>query len=676
ATGPACFIESSFGKSSSRPGNFELIALEGNELIHYFKDNGSLSNPWRRAGFPPITTRATGPAWLIEGSFGRSSGRPGNFELIVPEGNDLVHYFKDNSSLNNPWRRGQTITTAALGPGVLIQSSQGVGADKNFEVLVQESFGSVIHYTHPNQDVTLPWVRRHVVMASGPWPVKLSRTRRIGQLTGETDAQTGQPALNQTETYAGLRGTDLGVSFDHKGATYFLFGDTWRTSWQPHCGDRNDDLDAIASTTDRAAYDGLRLTFNGEIVGREGDRFKVNSLPPRLFDHGVPMSQAAFEVPLDGFSHDGRMFVFFSHHTRHFAIRQKPTEAGTIDGDVMGRSVLAVSTDEGHDGYTFDMLYEFSADKFINVSVEKVQAADHGIPEDGEVLLVWGSGRYRGSDVYLAYLPISRLYERGAVRYFAGLGLRGRPAWSRNEGDARPLFAAGCVGELSCRWNRYLGRWILMFNGDPPRGIQAYLAPRPWGPYNDVRLVFDPADGYGRFMHAPGRDGINDRMFGCDRSNEFGGEYGPYQVTRYATGVTDRYTKIYFSLSTWHPYQSHLMSAVIPVEGDSLIPISRFVDRAATASLKFARLAQRLAELGAESEIHWESQRQGSLDYPDHVEWAEYESVETLRTEVLLRFRHIVGHLSDPYRQLEVYAHLAADLVELGGALPDDQPDF
>ncbi len=668
ATGPACLIESSFGKSSTRPGNFELIALEGSELVHYFKDNSSLSNPWRRTGYAPISTRATGPACLIESSFGRTAGRPGNFELIVPEGTELVHYFKDNSSLNNPWRRGQTITTAALGPGILIQSNQGVGADKNFEVLVQESFGSVVHYTHPNQDVNLPWARRHIVMASGPWPVKLSRTRRVGQLTGEASE------WNRTETLAGLRGTDLGVSFEHKGAVYFLFGDTWRTSWQPACGDKNDDLDAVASTTDRAAYDGLKLTFNGEIVGREGDRWKVKSLPPRLFEGGQPVGQGGFEVPMEGFSHEGKMWVFFTNGTRHFAIRRHPNGSGTIDADVMSRSLLAVSTDEGHDGYSFDVQYEFSRDKFINVSVDRANARAHGIAEDGDVLFIWGSGRYRSSDVCLAYLPLNRVHDRGAIRYYAGRW-RGLPIWSRNEADAVPLFPAGCVGELSCRWNRYLNRWLLMFNGDPPRGIQGYLAEWPWGPYNDVRLVFDPADGYGQFMHAPGRDSVNDRMFGCDRAGEYGGEYGPYQITRYTTGVTGMYTKVYFTLSSWNPYQVHLMSAVIPVEGDSLVPVTRFVDRAATATLKFARLAQGLAEAGAASEIHWELPRQGSLDYPDHVEWAEYESAETLRTEVLLRFRQVLGQLSDPARLLEVYAHLAVDLVELGGGLPDDQPD-
>ena len=551
---------------------------------------------------------------------------------------------------------------------MLLQSSQGVGADKNFEVLVQESFGSVVHYTHPNQDISLPWVRRHVVMASGPWPVKLSRTRRVGQLTGEASE------WNRTETLASLRGTDLGVSFEHKGAVYFLFGDTWRGVGDVPCGTKNDDLDAVASTTDRAAYDGLKLTFNGEVVGREGDRYRVKSLPPRLFEGEQPLSQGGFEVPMEGFSHAGKMWVFFTHGTRHFAIRHQPSGSGTLDADVMGRSVLAVSTDEGHDGYSFDVQYEFSRDKFINISVDRANARAHGIAEDGDVLFIWGSGRYRGSDVFLAYVPLNRVHDRGAVRYYRGQW-RGMPLWSGAEADAVPLFPAGCVGELSCRWNRYLRRWILMFNGDPPRGVQAYLAQWPWGPYNDVRLVFDPADGYGQFMHAPGRDNVADRMFGCDRSGEYGGEYGPYQVTRYATGVTDVYTKIYFTLSTWNPYQSHLMSAVIPAEGDAIVPVTRFVNRDSVYSHKFARLAQGLAEAGARHDVRWELARHGSLEYPDHLEWAEYESADSVRVETLLRFRQVLGQLAEADQVVEVYAHLAAELVELGGALPDDRPD-
>lgn len=675
ATGPGCIIEGSFGKSTTRPGNFEVVVLEGSELIHYFKDNGSIHNPWIRVP-TPISTRATGPACLIEGNFGKSSTRPGNFEVIVLEGHELVHYFKDNGSIHNPWRRGQTITTSALRPGTIIQSSLGVGTHKNFEVLVQECFGSAIHYTHPNQNVALPWLRQHIVTALGPWPIKLSRTQKVAQLTGEFDRQLGQPTINQTELLAGVRGTDLGSSFEHKGAVYFLFGDTWRTSHNPSSGP-NDDLDAIASTADRTAYDGLRLTFNGEIVGRIGDRFQVNSLPPRVFDNGQPIRQAAFEVPLDGFSHHGRMYVFFSTDNQDIPIRHKPQASGTLNAAIMGRTLLAASTDTDHDGYTFEQIFELSREKFINVSVEKVaDSRAIGLPGDGEGLLIWGCGRYRASDVYLAYLPLNRLHDRSTVLYFTGLDDHGSPRWSGWEGHAVPLFCAGCVGELSVRWNRFLRRWIMMYNGDPPRGILARLSPTPWGPWDDKRLVFDPGDGYGRFMHQPGRDTVNDRMFGADRSGEYGGEYGPYQITRYTTGWTGRYTKIYFTLSTWNPYQVMQMSAVIPMEGDTISPLSPFVDLTSPPVLKFALLATRLAELTHGRDIRWEVERQGSLDDPDHIEWASYETIDTIREELKLRYKTVLRRLEDQDAQADIYAEWVMTLIRLGGVLSEDVDDL
>jgi hypothetical protein len=55
-------------------------------------------------------------------------------------------------------------------------------------------------------------------------------------------------------------------------------------------------------------------------------------------------------------------------------------------------------------------------------------------------------------------------------------------------------------------------------------------------------------------------------MFGPGqfRDNEWGGEYGPYQITRYATGIDGQSTQIWFTMSTWNPYQSMLMTTQIP----------------------------------------------------------------------------------------------------------------
>jgi hypothetical protein len=56
---------------------------------------------------------------------------------------------------------------------------------------------------------------------------------------------------------------------------------------------------------------------------------------------------------------------------------------------------------------------------------------------------------------------------------------------------------------------------------------------------------------------------VQDNMFGGFRDDEWAGEYGPYQITRYATGDR-KISQIWFTMSTWNPYQSMLMTATIP----------------------------------------------------------------------------------------------------------------
>ena len=107
-----------------------------------------------------------------------------------------------------------------------------------------------------------------------PAPAKLFGTRKVVQLTGDTDRATGQKTINETGKRFGIYGTDLGVSFLHDGKLYFLFGDTNRRKGYPGLPasavpgeDFNEDitdLDAIAYTTSDRAYDGIKLTFNSD----------------------------------------------------------------------------------------------------------------------------------------------------------------------------------------------------------------------------------------------------------------------------------------------------------------------------------------------------------------------------------------------------------------------------
>ncbi len=557
--GPGSLIQSDF--TDGDHGNFEVAVplhneTGGQDLWHFFHDNSDVALPWQRSQL--IAANVAGPGSLIQSDF--TDGDHGNFEVVVPlpRGNaaQLRHFFRDNVDTSSPWVMGQAVTDSCGGWGCLIRSDFVEEGHGNFEVIVEECTQSVVAYWHPNADVSLPWLRHRVILGE-PYPFRLPRTRRIVQLTGEHD-RTGwngsgdpPPAFNRTESTYGIIGTDLGSSFQHQGRTYFLFGDTFRVN-QP---DDWDALDLIAYTTDPTARAGLKVVFQYE--------------PPRISD-GI--SQRAFEVPLDGVSDGTTMLVFFS------------TDHSTRDGnELMGRSVLTSSVD----GVSFRLLRDVSTFKFINVSVQRqtidaATAEQIGLPGHTDVLWIWGSGRYRASDVYLAVTPFAELRrspdDRGplALRYFAGS--RTRTAWSANEEDASALFSNASVGELSVRWNPHVRRWLATFNSDNPRGILLHSAPAPWGPWSQQPvMVFDSfhranpddpcsGDGYGTFIHLPKAgvpcDHVQDDMFtpGTFRDSDYGGDYGPYQISNYAEDAGGGASWIYFLLSTWNPYQAMLMT--------------------------------------------------------------------------------------------------------------------
>ncbi len=366
---------------------------------------------------------------------------------------------------------------------------------------------------------------------SAPRVVVVARAAKIVQLVGDFDREQQRPTANRTQTRYHLASTDLGVPFQHKGRTYLLFGDTNG----PPKGD------AIAYATSRSPEAGLDLTFLHDETGT----YRPVQIP------GI--SQGDFEVPMAGTSIGGRMYVY--HTTDHSA------------KVAMGRSVLAVSDD---DGWSFRYLYDLSMRQFINVSVAQVKnAAWKGLPRaNGTGLLLFGSGVYRQSSVRLAFQPAEAIGARASLRYFAGLDAAGKPTWSAREAAARPFFDSLCVGELSVTYNRFLRQWIMLYNGNSPRrGILLRTADKPWGPWSEAQLVFDPwADkGYGHFMHVSWKAEKRDSVHDPGREDEWGGEYGPYQFPDFATG-DDSTTTIYFTMSTWNPYTVVLMKATLKRE--------------------------------------------------------------------------------------------------------------
>ena len=364
---------------------------------------------------------------------------------------------------------------------------------------------------------------------------------KIAQLIGDFDREKQQPTLTQTWTRYKLAGTDLGVSFQHKGKTYVLFGDT--------VGLRGGD--AIAYTTDTSPDDGLDLTFIHD---------NLAYLPVK-----VPgISQGAFEVPMEGISIGGRMYIYLT--TDSVAVGEMFAEGAEPK---MGKSVVAVSDD---DGQTFNYLYDFSTENFINVSIVEADMADLGGTfgtGTGKELVIFGSGPYRRSNVFLAFQPSDQIGSPSGLSYFAGLDGSGRPTLGTSEDDAQPLFNQPVVGELSITYNQFIDKWIMLYNSFMPtsRGINMRTADRPWGPWSEPQIIFQPwnDNGYCHFMHAGYPHEKCDEVSDPGRDKEWGGEYGPYQFENFATGTSSS-TTIYFTMSTWNPYTVVLMKAVLRSE--------------------------------------------------------------------------------------------------------------
>ncbi len=365
-----------------------------------------------------------------------------------------------------------------------------------------------------------------------------ARATKTAQLVGENDRERQQPTLNLTWSRYKLAGTDLGVPFRHKDKTYLLFGDT--------VGLRGGD--AIAYTTDTTPGDGIELTFIHDDIA-----YKPVKIP------GI--SQGGFEVPMEGISIGGRMYIY--HTTDSIGVDEMFKEGAEPR---MGRSIVAVSDD---DGQTFTYLYDFSSKHFINVSVVEADKADlsaYFTQATGKVLVIFGSGPYRRSDVRLAAQPSDQILSRNSVRYFAGLDNSGRPILSPNEDDAKALFSQPVVGELSVTYNRFINKWIMLYNSFMPtsRGINMRTADKPWGPWSEPQIIFHPWDdnGYCHFMHAGFPHEKCDEVSDPKREKEWGGEYGPYQFEDLTVGGGST-TTIYFTMSTWNPYTVVLMKATL-----------------------------------------------------------------------------------------------------------------
>jgi hypothetical protein len=375
-------------------------------------------------------------------------------------------------------------------------------------------------------------------------------TELLGQLTGT--------ARNPSE-HLGITGTDLGVSFvdpeTHR--LIFLFGDSWSKNYARIA------QDSAAWTRSFVSPDRDQLpeihwfADNGEFI------------PVTIPDTDL----RGMNVPVEGLAMQGKTYLFAS--TGWDSTRRRHC-----------CSVLAHTDRAWPDGLA-NMVRDHivQSDKFINISAFAEE----------ETVWIFGSGAYRSSAVYLAKAQQSQITDRNSWQYYRGMR-DGRPEFGTGEVGAQPVVPARCAGEISVRKHPELG-YLMLYNcntdGFLAQGVYLARADHPWGPWDPPINVFHPSvdRGYGFFLHEkPSLVGYDDglaepslhpvcRDCPCDgersASHEFewreecqGGMYGPYLVPEWFSTMPDGGHSIVYTLSSWVPYQVHLIRTIVAKRDD------------------------------------------------------------------------------------------------------------
>lgn len=133
----------------------------------------------------------------------------------------------------------------------------------------------------------------------------------------------------------------------------------------------------------------------------------------------------------------------------------------------------------------------------------------------------------------------------------------------------------------------------------------------------------------------------------------------------YATGVKGRYAKIYFTLSTWNPYQIVQMSAIIPSEEEENDPKPYANNVNDRNDRKYAHVSVVMAHLAKVKNLTLKNSIQNSAYIADHIEWAQFHSYLELRLELKEKFHQLITNFESDLDQADTFAVINAVFVKL-----------
>jgi len=141
-SGNPALIQSRFGKR----GNFELVVpLASGGIAHYWRSNDDPALPWLPTTVFGTELGNVDAVALIQSNFGQP--RPGNLEVVARVGDDLIHFWRD-SGPDLTWRNNGTFFSGATGIPGFIQGR--FGNKGHFEVVTPVSKGGMVHLQRNN----------------------------------------------------------------------------------------------------------------------------------------------------------------------------------------------------------------------------------------------------------------------------------------------------------------------------------------------------------------------------------------------------------------------------------------------------------------------------------------------------------------------------------------------
>jgi hypothetical protein len=345
----------------------------------------------------------------------------------------------------------------------------------------------------------------------------------VARLTGPA----GSNSINPT-SQVGIGGTDLGHMVNHKGKTYFLFGDTFASEASAGSGGPDWRNNVMAYSTDSTPANGI--TFDGWITRANGTARQVIT----------PGTQPTTYIPTGAISVGDKIYAWYMHvsnwstgwtlsHAGLASWREGDSQFSTVPNyRFQSQTGGAYTTDDGRVGGNFGMV-----------------AASYRSPLENsgdEHIYLWGTPGGREGGVKLARVLPNDIENLSAYRYYDGM-FDGVPLWTTNEYAGERIIPSRAqggtgVGEMSVMYNEAVGAWTMTYGtGGPGPDFEIRQAPQPWGPWSDpVRLV--------DFSQAPG------------------GLYSPYMNPLY---VEDDGKTLYFTMSLWNPYDVYLAKVTLAI---------------------------------------------------------------------------------------------------------------